>query len=340
MLKLTGLVKGFGARIGNRFIVILIILTAALTLAGGIWLIELMRSEALPASTSQKADCASCHAEIYADWHKGAHSDARSKHAMAEGTNCLACHKENSSDLAISNPGAPSFKDFWVKEGMPNDCLSCHVTGYDAVTKSWASDGIACETCHGVIPASHPDSIVASTKSEETCRTCHTDDRFDWGLWKESVHSQSSISCVDCHNPHTTALKTQGSPSALCGSCHKKIAESSEHSSHEKLGITCIDCHLGEPKGNDDFHQIPDHDFKAKVETCNKCHTNQMHFAGLPKETSVLRAVSSMKARDLPKTSVPLAGYKNVIINTTVYVAAAIIVGAMAGVVLRKLIAR
>lgn len=342
-MNLTRILRKLDSRLGNRFIMILIVITAVFTLAGGIWLAVLMRPQNLPAQTAHKGDCASCHAKTYADWHKGAHGDAQAKNSLAQGTNCLACHKQSPVMVDASTKvdgAAPSFKDFWVKEGMPNNCLDCHVTGYDKVTNTWKSDGIACQACHGIIPQNHPEAVVSVNKSEDTCRACHTDNRFDWGKWKDSVHFKNSITCVDCHNPHTTSLKssgtTQASYSELCASCHKKLADTSEHSSHKEIGVTCIDCHLGDPKGNDDFHKLPDHDFNAKIETCNKCHVDQMHFAGKPKVTNKLGAFVRIGAKVSNRPASPIESYSYLFTSFFGFIVMAVLFGVVGGVLLRK----
>lgn len=346
--KFFHLINKISARIGNRFILVLIALTALTTLAGAIWLAVITRQESTtppPPIAEQKDDCSTCHTEIYAGWHKGAHGDTKSEDALAQGTNCLACHQD-ASTISLNTGGSnPSFEDYWVKNGMPNNCGSCHLTGYDQATNTWKSEGIGCENCHGVIPTNHPDAaVVTIDKSGENCRTCHTDARFDWGKWKDSVHFQESIACVDCHNPHTTSLKitgeTHGAPSQLCGNCHQQLAETSEHSTHADIGVTCIDCHLGEPKGNDAFHQMPDHDFNAKIETCNKCHENQMHFAGKAKITDelLLSSTTSIGERELAK--VENKPQTDLLPRSAGFVVVAVLFGVIGGTTLRKSVRR
>ena len=50
------------------------------------------------------------------------------------------------------------------------------------------------------------------------------------------------------------------------------------YTQHHKEGISCIDCHLEHlEKTNSTPHSVPDHSFKASLETCNTCHSAQMH---------------------------------------------------------------
>jgi hypothetical protein len=59
-------------------------------------------------------------------------------------------------------------------------------------------------------------------------------------------------------------------------------------SKHAEAGVTCVNCHLGfnvggQSTNNMDFataHKAPDHSFLPSLDTCNKCHANQMHAPG------------------------------------------------------------
>jgi predicted CXXCH cytochrome family protein len=270
----------------SRFIRILIALTITLLIAGATLVVAKAQTEPPPPTTASTAtgDCASCHADIYQVWHEGAHGDIRSDLAMAKQGNCLACHKDiPDSKMPDSTASNSSFNSYWVEKGKPSDCMQCHVTGYNPLTDTAKSDGISCESCHSPIPASHPGETVPINTTTDLCSTCHTDARFGWDTWKESTHFQKNMICSDCHNPHSTSLKlvdpSSGDASSLCENCHKEIADNQYHTQHVKSGATCVSCHLGSSKGSDDFHRVPDHDFKPKLEACNECHGDQMHGA-------------------------------------------------------------
>jgi predicted CXXCH cytochrome family protein len=271
----------------SRFKRILIALTATLLLAGATLVAVSAQTEPPPPTTATTGDCASCHADVYQVWHEGAHGDTRSDLAMAKQGNCLACHKEiPTSEMPDSSAANSSFNTYWVEKGKPSNCMECHVTGYDPITDTAESSGIACKSCHSPIPDNHPGDSVPINATTDLCSTCHTDARFGWDTWNESVHFQKNMICSDCHNPHSTELKlvdpASGDASSLCENCHKDIAQNEDHFLHAKTGATCVSCHLGSSKGSDDFHRVPDHDFKPKLESCNDCHADQMHGAGQP----------------------------------------------------------
>lgn len=272
---------------GSRFIRFFIVLIMALVIAGVRWIGVNAQEEIPPPAIATTDHCASCHSEVYVIWHKGAHGDAQSKLALAQQGNCFACHKSiPEGDMFNPTQTSSAFNSYWVEQGKPNNCLQCHVSGYDPATGNWKSHGITCDACHNPIPSNHPVDTMPLDKNADMCRTCHTDARFGWDTWKESVHYQANITCITCHSPHSTSLKQVGQASvdasALCENCHKDVAQNAEFSIHANAGATCVTCHIGTSKGADDFHKVPDHDFKPKLEACNSCHADQMHNAGLP----------------------------------------------------------
>jgi predicted CXXCH cytochrome family protein len=289
----------------SRYIRIVSILIVLLAISGVVLIVANTRVRTLAQAptptvlpTAATADnCASCHSEVHEVWHKGGHGDTRADVALAQQGNCLACHKEipenSMPDPAMPNP---SFTDFWADQGKPNNCLQCHVTGYDPLTATWKTDGITCEACHSPIPSNHPDDNIAVNKDPGFCRTCHTDARFGWDAWNQSAHSKNNITCSNCHDPHSTSLKPTDSSStdasSLCENCHKEMPQNKIHAGHMESGASCVLCHVGSLKGEDDFHRVPDHDFKPKLEACNGCHAGQMHNEG--------KAVSLVVEQNIP----------------------------------------
>lgn len=247
--------------------------------------------------TKATADnCASCHSEVHEMWHKGGHGDTRGAEALAQQGNCLACHKEiPESSMPDSSPENLTFSKFWAEQGKPTNCLQCHATGYDPATGTWKTDGITCETCHSPIPSNHPNDTIPVDKNTDLCHTCHTDARFGWDTWNESAHSKNNITCTNCHNPHSTALKpvdeSATDASSLCENCHRDMPRKTAHLEHVATGATCVMCHVGPSKGGDDFHKVPDHDFKPKLDACNSCHADQMHGEGKPVSIAVIQDI-------------------------------------------------
>ncbi len=106
------------------------------------------------------------------------------------------------------------------------------------------------------------------------------------------------MNCTTCHDPHSASLKITRSlgtgtayndASQLCVNCHKDVSMNFPYSVHQKQGVTCINCHVTHTeKQPADAHAVPDHSFKANLDSCNACHADQMHSAAqsAPSNTS------------------------------------------------------
>lgn len=191
---------------------------------------------------------------------------------------CLACHPRSFAGevhgLGTTNP---VFNVAWEEAGKPEECLVCHVTGYDEITGTWKSDTISCEACHNPIQEDHPDKDMPVNRSNELCAQCHNENRFGWDDWKTSVHYRQNMLCSNCHDAHVPGRLPDENISAYCENCHQDMTERAEHSTHAQSGVSCIQCHLGPEKSGDEYHKAPDHSFIPVVETCNACHAEQMH---------------------------------------------------------------
>ena len=219
-----------------------------------------------PANDVTYDNCTTCHDDIDESWQGGPHG-----HAMSD----------------------PIFAAEWEKQGKPGACLVCHSTDYDPATGTSSAEGVNCASCHNPIPADHPKETMPVTNSPDLCGKCHSDTRFSTDNWKLSTHYQRGMDCTVCHDPHTAGMKSiPGSTfvpnkdaSALCENCHKDSMKNFPTSKHAAAGVTCVNCHLGFNIGdqNTDFgaiHAAPDHSFLPSLDTCNKCHADQMHAPG------------------------------------------------------------
>jgi predicted CXXCH cytochrome family protein len=219
-----------------------------------------------PANNITYDNCVTCHNDIEDTWQSGPHG-----HAMSD----------------------PIFLQEWNKQGKPGACLVCHSTDYDPATGTSSAEGVNCGSCHNPIPANHPKDTMPITTSPDLCGKCHSDSRFSTDNWKLSTHYQRGMDCTVCHDPHTAGMKTvtgttfvaNKDASALCENCHKDAMQNFPTSKHAEAGVTCVNCHLGFNVGdqNVDFgkvHAAPDHSFLPSLETCNKCHADQMHAPG------------------------------------------------------------
>ncbi len=206
--------------------------------------------KAMPlAQTPLPDDCQECHESIQQHWEESAHGQA-----IAD----------------------PVFQEAWQAEGSPVECLACHTTGFNAETGTWDEDGIACAACHQMDENSshHPEQVMPTDISSRACGTCHIDTHAEWEL---SQHGKGEMSCIRCHNPHTTELKTS-SVQELCIACHNEESYFFEFTAHASKGLLCTDCHL---RVNDtdlgEGHGQRMHTFEVDLHTCNQCHDQEMH---------------------------------------------------------------
>lgn len=239
---------------------LLIALMFALLAAGITLVMASAQGELPPAGSTTSENCAVCHTEFEMTWENGAHGKAGSD---------------------------PIFLEEWNKQGKPGACLVCHTTGYDPATATYKANGVTCEACHGPAPADHPQTPMPVDRSTDLCGRCHSDTRFGWQDWKVSTHYQRGMDCATCHDAHSASLKKVVGPrisekkddvSELCITCHKESSMNFSYTAHAQKNISCVDCHVKHLENADrTAHTVPDHSFKASLDSCNTCHAEQMH---------------------------------------------------------------
>lgn len=194
-------------------------------------------------------------------------------------TDCYECHESVVTHWETSAHGQaatdPAFLEDWQERGSPSECLRCHATEYDPETSVIESDGIACETCHSGQTGPHPETPMPTDPSARLCGTCHID---TYAEWEGSAHGEGELTCVRCHNPHTTSLKV-GNMRDLCTTCHNEEGHFYGYTGHAQEGLKCTDCHLrisDSPVGEGHGQRM--HTFDVDLATCTHCHGEEMHF--------------------------------------------------------------
>lgn len=213
----------------------------------------------MPQEQAQMA-CQDCHPAIQAAWEESHHS---------QGLTCQECHlKVQSGQIPLDERN----HNLVLTNGH-GECMSCHTT-YDPSTDTGGGPGITCDACHNPVPEDHPDKPMPMDNSPEVCGRCHIETMFEW---QASKHRLRDLTCVSCHGPHSTTLRAEDA-SALCASCHRERAANFAHTAHSQQGMSCADCHLGTlEEVAIEGHAKRDHSFNVRLETCNACHSYQMH---------------------------------------------------------------
>lgn len=215
-----------------------------------------------PVTQMTNDSCFNCHEDILTSWQHGPHGQALND---------------------------PVFAAAWSAQGEPGACLVCHTTGYDPASGKFDAEGVSCAACHSPIPNNHPMENMPVDNTTELCGRCHSDPRFSDKSFTLSVHYQRDMKCTVCHDQHSAGMKriagTEGESSDasdLCENCHKSAMQNFPASKHAEAGVTCVNCHLGFniSEENGDVHRAPDHNFIPSLDTCNKCHSEQMHAPG------------------------------------------------------------
>jgi hypothetical protein len=218
-------------------------------------------------------------------------------------TECADCHEGIQTQWTESQHGQATedavFVQMWTERGQPPECLSCHTTGYDAITHNYEAAGITCDNCHTLTTngPSHPEQVMTTDYSAAACGTCHVD---TYAEWQVSEHGAAEMSCYNCHNAHSTSIKGE-SVQALCQSCHTTEGHFYDYTAHAEKGLLCTDCHLHVSDGvMGDGHGKREHTFAVDLHTCNQCHGAEMHA---PTNMSAFNGDGSNHAAGLPSSA-------------------------------------
>ena len=110
------------------------------------------------------------------------------------------------------------------------------------------------------------------------------DEVYVYGSFVQSKMHAAGVTCSDCHEPHSLALRAPGN--GVCLQCHRADRyESSKHHFHppDSAGASCVECHMPprdymvvDPR-HDHSMRIPRPDLSVSLGTPNAC--NQCHLA-------------------------------------------------------------
>jgi len=257
-------------------------------------------------------DCGTCHDKPVAEYKDTVHGKARKGGSTAAAA-CVDCH--GTHDILRSKDPASRTNH----ANLEATCATCH--GKEAVKGAKMPGGAVasqfhdsihgkalagaarsaaptCTNCHGAHSIRAKDdekSRVNRAAIPDTCGSCHTKQRQQYGQGKHGKLRQEgnlgTPGCTDCHSAHriqspaTPAFKAQ--VIAECGTCHAKYMETYRETFHGQvtnLGYvsvaTCASCH-----GAHDIRPASDPGSTVSPQnrpaTCMKCHKGAtVSFAG------------------------------------------------------------
>jgi Tfp pilus assembly protein PilF len=108
---------------------------------------------------------------------------------------------------------------------------------------------------------------------------------FEYGSFVQSRMHHAGVTCSDCHDPHSLALRAEGN--ALCGQCHMPAKfDVAAHHHHQAggTGAQCVACHMPTKtymvvdRRRDHSFRVPRPDFSVSIGTpnaCTQCHTDK-----------------------------------------------------------------
>lgn len=232
--------------------------------------------------------CAGCHSTDVIKNYDSADDSFDTRWASID-VGCEACHGPGSahvSDPAVPLPALPARPHRWVfadgasiaqrtPAGAPQEeievCAQCHSL------RTQLTD--AHQPGEPLLDAYRP-SLLADP-------LYHADGQIEgevyvYGSFLQSAMARAGVTCSDCHDPHSGALRAQGN--ALCTRCHlASTYDSPDHHRHE-AGTTaaeCTACHMRaktfmvvDPRRDHSF-RVPRPDLSARLGTpnaCNDCH--------------------------------------------------------------------
>jgi predicted CXXCH cytochrome family protein len=107
---------------------------------------------------------------------------------------------------------------------------------------------------------------------------------FEYGSFVQSRMYHAGVTCSDCHEPHSLALREQGN--GLCAQCHLPAKfDAGEHHHHQpgSAGAQCINCHMASKTymvvddRRDHSFRVPRPDLSISIgapNACTKCHAD------------------------------------------------------------------
>ncbi len=111
------------------------------------------------------------------------------------------------------------------------------------------------------------------------------DEVYTWGSFLQSRMHAAGVTCADCHDPHTQALRAPGN--AVCAQCHAPARfDATAHHRHApgSAGGACVACHMPpttymviDPR-HDHSLRIPRPDLSVSLGTpnaCSGCHADR-----------------------------------------------------------------
>ena len=231
--------------------------------------------QSAPLDNEQQLQCSSCH-----DPHLNRPNFLRIDDHF--GADCTVCHRDHNWRSSSHATAAQEWHGGKAIAPWP-------ANGYATMAEN------ACESCHRVHAAPHPQLLLAQTVEEKNCTICHdgmlAKQNIEAELVKPSshqvlgrqwIHSPNEdpvtmprhVTCVDCHNPHAATSSARGAkppllPGALRGVSGVTVGGVPVKEANFEYEV-CLKCHgMTEPTGMGILRQDITRNIGRKINPAN-----------------------------------------------------------------------
>ena len=227
------------------------------------------------------SQCAWCHTSHF----RKNYNETTDSYASAwkePGVTCIQCHKLAAQPAADGCMVAPQQRTLSARQ-VHDNCATCHARREELDEQFVVGDAfddhfrVELPTIRGIF---YPNGMQ---QDEDYCET---------GL-RLSRMGAAGVTCLDCHDPHTAALKLPQEDNSLCLRCHatgtlvngtaSPVIDMAIHTPcpQGSLGARCVECHMPEslymardPRRDHSFNS-PDPQLSVELgipNACTMCH--------------------------------------------------------------------
>ncbi len=234
--------------------------------------------------------CMGCHEEAHKHFSETAHAKAFKFGKAPAGGECESCHGPRSNHVADENgekregktPGSGDYA--MTKAQQAAICLQCHEGKNQKYWKSsqHAAADVSCTSCHSVMQKKSDRALLAATRVDGVCYTCHSNVRAEMNKASHHPVREGKVSCTGCHNPHgsvTAGMLKGASVNETCYGCHQEKRGPFVWE-HAPARESCLNCH--EQHGSNNRKLLNRKDSFL----CMQCHTFGGHM-NLPRYNRV-----------------------------------------------------
>lgn len=228
--------------------------------------------------------CAHCHMTGFEKGYDAA-TDTFASTWVEHGVGCIQCHGPMPADHNRTGSAYKAPAGAWThdRQRAMQTCAPCHARN-ELLTTTF-QPGDAYHDHHRMALPSQP--LIYYPDGQQR------DEDFNWTSVLLSRMGHAGVTCMDCHDPHTTKTILPVENNALCMQCHAapgrmnaKIIDPTAHSHHAEgsTGNRCVECHM--PTTNymvrsprhDHGWLKPDPLLTKELDipnACSRCHTDQ-----------------------------------------------------------------